>query len=63
MFSLCLIAASCGKGSDLSVPQNAPYKNASLTVRERVADLLSRMTQNEKIGQMIQVERSVCDRP
>ncbi|MGZ7227073.1 hypothetical protein ACXWO0_11465, partial [Streptococcus pyogenes] len=30
------------------------YKNTSLPVDERVADLLSRMTMEEKIGQLIQ---------
>lgn len=34
-----------------------PYKNATLPVATRVADLLSRMTLKEKIGQMLQVER------
>jgi beta-glucosidase len=35
-----------------------PYENASLPVRKRVADLLSRMTLDEKIGQMTQAERA-----
>ncbi len=33
------------------------YKNSHLPVRERVADLLSRMTLEEKVGQMTQTER------
>ena len=33
------------------------YKNPHLSVRERVADLLSRMTLEEKVGQMTQTER------
>ncbi len=33
------------------------YKNPHLPVRERVADLLSRMTLEEKVGQMTQTER------
>ena len=36
----------------------APYENANLPVRKRVADLLSRMTLQEKIGQMTQAERA-----
>src|SRR3954451_16954050 len=35
-----------------------PYENANLPVRRRVADLLSRMTLQEKIGQMTQAERA-----
>ncbi|MGW0805217.1 glycoside hydrolase family 3 N-terminal domain-containing protein [Nonomuraea sp. NPDC002799] len=34
-----------------------PYLNARKPVKERVADLLSRMTLDEKIGQMTQAER------
>jgi beta-glucosidase len=34
-----------------------PYENANLSVRKRVTDLLSRMTLEEKIGQMTQAER------
>src|SRR4051812_10356862 len=37
------------------------YENASLPVRQRVADLLSRMTLAEKIGQMTQAERAGVD--
>jgi beta-glucosidase len=35
-----------------------PYQNANLSVRKRVADLLGRMTLQEKIGQMTQAERA-----
>ena len=35
----------------------APYKNPRLPVGKRVADLLSRMTLEEKVGQMTQTER------
>ncbi len=35
-----------------------PYQDPTLPVATRVADLLSRMTLDEKIGQMTQVERS-----
>jgi beta-glucosidase len=38
-----------------------PYENARLPVRARVADLLSRMTLAEKIGQMTQAERASVD--
>src|SRR4051812_42474027 len=39
-------------------PADAPYKNASLPVEQRVDDLLARMTLAEKIGQMTQVEKN-----
>jgi beta-glucosidase len=35
-----------------------PYKNPKLSVEKRVDDLLSRMTLDEKIGQMVQPERT-----
>jgi beta-glucosidase len=38
-----------------------PYENPRLPVRERVEDLLSRMTLEEKIGQMTQAERGGID--
>jgi beta-glucosidase len=41
-------------GSALQVP---PYKNPSLAIDVRVRDLLSRMTLDEKIGQMTQADR------
>jgi beta-glucosidase len=41
-----------------------PYRNPALPVEQRVADLLSRMTLEEKIGQMTQAERgAVFDNP
>ena len=43
--------------SEGSVPADAPYKKASLPIDTRIADLLSRMTLEEKIGQMTQIER------
>jgi beta-glucosidase len=38
-----------------------PYENPNLSVRKRVADLMSRMTLAEKIGQMTQAERGAVD--
>lgn len=36
------------------------YKNPNEPIEARIKDLLSRMTLNEKIGQMIQIERTVA---
>jgi beta-glucosidase len=38
-----------------------PYQNPQLPIRQRVQDLLSRMTLAEKIGQMTQTERGSVD--
>lgn len=43
-----------------SFAAGAPYTNPNLPVETRVKDLLGRMTLDEKIGQMIQIERSVA---
>ncbi|TVR14344.1 MAG: glycoside hydrolase family 3 protein [Balneolaceae bacterium] len=43
------------------MPQNLPYKNASLPVSERVEDLLTRMSLYEKIGQMTQLDITVIN--
>ena len=40
-----------------SAAAELPYENPDLPVRERVADLMSRMTLEEKVGQMTQTER------
>lgn len=36
------------------VPRDAAYRNPSLTIDERIGDLLGRMTLQEKVGQMMQ---------
>jgi len=36
---------------------NLPYQNPLLPIDERVADLMSRMTDSEKIGQMVLIEK------
>ncbi|NLT53176.1 MAG: beta-glucosidase [Actinomycetales bacterium] len=48
--------SAAGKG-DGKAPADAPYRNASLPVAQRVEDLLARMTLDDKAGQMAQVER------
>jgi beta-glucosidase len=54
----CLLALTAGTGgAGAAGPPAPPYENPQLPVKERVADLLSRMTLDEKIGQMTQTER------
>ncbi|MDD2656462.1 MAG: glycoside hydrolase family 3 protein [Patescibacteria group bacterium] len=37
---------------------NLPYQNSKLTIDERVTDVMSRMTDAEKIGQMVLIEKN-----
>jgi beta-glucosidase len=46
-----------GKGAGAQVDKNALYKKADAPVADRVEDLLKRMTLDEKIGQMTQLEK------
>ncbi|PWA71518.1 lysosomal beta glucosidase [Artemisia annua] len=39
---------------------NAVYKDANAPIEARVKDLLSRMTLQEKLGQMAQIDRAVA---
>jgi beta-glucosidase len=41
----------------IPVPEDAAYRQADLPIQDRVADLLERMTLEEKIGQMTLVEK------
>lgn len=43
--------------SNQTIQENSIYKNDTYSTEERVNDLLSKMTIDEKIGQMVQVER------
>ncbi len=66
---ISMVLSGCGRGQ-LSGPATAPalaspigaseaiYKDSSQTVEARVEDLLSRMTLDEKIGQMTQAENN-----
>ncbi|KAJ4972637.1 hypothetical protein NE237_005811 [Protea cynaroides] len=45
---------------NLAAAAEAPYKDPSIPIETRVSDLLSRMTIQEKIGQMAQIDRTVA---
>lgn len=49
IFIMSILVTSCGHQD---AKQQMPYKNSSLSVEERVEDLLGRMTLEEKISQM-----------
>ena len=64
--TLALVAGLAAPGAGATTKHKAraaqlPYENPNLPVRQRVADLLSRMTLAEKIGQMTQAERGAVD--
>ncbi len=50
-------ASAPGAGAGETATQRLPYENPKLAVGKRVDDLLSRMTLEEKVGQMTQAER------
>jgi len=49
---------ACERGPAVPAPAAAPYLDPSRPVDARVADLMSRMTLDEKLGQMAMVERT-----
>lgn len=58
---LFLVAAAFCFPVSVSSYQPPLYKNPTANVEERVRDLMSRMTLEEKIGQMSQIERSIAN--
>ncbi|NEW09334.1 carbohydrate-binding protein [Paenibacillus sp. SYP-B3998] len=56
--SLSGIAALANDTNNLTPPELASYWNSSKPVEERVSDLLSKMSLDEKVGQMVQAERA-----
>jgi beta-glucosidase len=56
---LAVVVACCTATATAQTPSQAPYQDPSLPVKQRVADLLSRMTLEEKVGQMGQINLHV----
>ena len=54
LFFILLVSSCIQKDSDSNQDSSPAYKNPDLDVEQRVDDLLSRMTIEEKIGQMVQ---------
>lgn len=48
---------------NVAFAQNFPYKNSKLSIEERVNDLISRMTIEEKVGQLNQLNGGVLTGP
>ncbi|KAB8145971.1 beta-glucosidase [Chloroflexia bacterium SDU3-3] len=63
LFSIALVTALVSSFPQAQAQATLPYKNAQLPVADRVADLLSRMTLDEKIGQMTQADSSAVPNP
>ena len=52
LLTLVLLLSACSLCPTLQAKGDYPYRNAKLPTTERVADLLNRMTLEEKIGQL-----------
>jgi len=57
LLAALLATAACDGEPTAPDNKNAPYRDASRPVAERVADLLPRMSLDDKLGQMTQAER------
>jgi beta-glucosidase len=57
LLTIAVLAVAAGPAAAAAGAQDPPYKDPSLSVKKRVDDLLSRMTLEEKVGQMTQTER------
>ena len=57
-----LIAVVLALGAAPASAASPPYKDARQPVAKRVSDLLSRMTLEDKVGQMTQAERAQFDK-
>ena len=53
LFAFVLFACACFLSAQQPAPETLPYQNASLPTQERVDDLVSRMTLEEKVSQLI----------
>jgi beta-glucosidase len=66
VMALALVAGLASPGAGATTRHKAraaqlPYEDPNLPVKDRVADLMSRMTLADKIGQMTQAERGAVD--
>ena len=59
--ALFAIASAAAPATALTPHAGLPYQNPALPVADRVTDLMSRMTLDEKLGQMTQAERTALN--
>lgn len=59
--ALCVLLLSCVLFCNEAMANDAVYKDPSQPVEDRVADLLKRMTLDEKLGQITQIEMTVAN--
>jgi len=52
--TVALVSTVCTGGATVASSALPPYRNASLPIPARVRDLLSRMTLDEKVAQLLQ---------
>ena len=55
LFTIGVLAFCAGSADSSEIPSDALYKKADAPIDSRIADLLGRMTIDEKIGQMTQI--------
>lgn len=61
VFTILLLAISCCLVARADAEENyEAYKNPKKPINRRINDLLRRMSLEEKIGQMVQIERSAA---
>ncbi|HMG43309.1 MAG TPA: glycoside hydrolase family 3 N-terminal domain-containing protein [Acidimicrobiales bacterium] len=60
LVALLLVLVTAAVPTSRAVANHLPYHDPSLPIPTRVADLLSRMTLDEKLGQMTQAERQAA---
>ena len=62
LIPLAPLTLGVGVSDASAASTTAAYQNAKLPVKQRVRDLLGRMTLEEKVGQMTQAERAAATR-
>ncbi|KAL8039928.1 hypothetical protein ABFX02_10G068300 [Erythranthe guttata] len=61
-FVVALLVSCCLLAAADAAEYKALYKDPKMPINRRIKDLLARMTLEEKIGQMVQIERTVASR-
>src|SRR5262245_50220161 len=59
--TVAVVAQLGGPDHPATAATGLPYQNSALSPADRVADLLPRMSLDDKVGQMVQAERAAID--